>query len=105
VLNDVFQLHTLYAAKERQVNSFFSLTRHIQFNTIWWFMRKDAALSFRIPRRLKTELEQVAAVEGRSLAQVCEALLSGGLEGYRKAGPKYLQRFLSHPKKTPEHSE
>jgi hypothetical protein len=62
-------------------------------------MRKDTALSFRIPGRLKTELEKVALSEGRSLAQVCEALLAGGLEIYRKEGPKYLQRLLSHQRK------
>ncbi len=62
-------------------------------------MRKDTALSFRIPRRLKRELEKVASSEGRSLSQVCEALLTGGLEIYKKEGPKYLQRFLSREKK------
>ena len=62
-------------------------------------MRKDTALSFRIPGDLKTELEKVALSEGRSLAQVCEALLAGGLEIYKKEGPKYLQRLLSRQKK------
>ena len=62
-------------------------------------MRKDTALSFRIPGRLKMELEKVALSEGRSLAQVCEALLAGGLEIYWKEGPKYLQRLLSHQRK------
>jgi hypothetical protein len=62
-------------------------------------MRKDTALSFRIPGRLKTELEKVALGEGRSLAQVCEALLTGGLEIYKREGSKYLQRFLSRQKK------
>ena len=66
-------------------------------------MRKDTALSFRIPGRLKTELEKVAMSEGRSLAQVCEALLTGGLEIYKKEGTKYLQRLLARQKK--EHSE
>lgn len=62
-------------------------------------MRKNTALSFRVPRGLKTELEKTALNEGRSLSQVCEALLAGGLEVYRKEGPKYLQRLLSHQKK------
>jgi len=61
-------------------------------------MRKDSALSFRVPGRLKAELEKVALGEGRSLAQVCEALLAGGLAAYRAQGPKYLQRFLSRQK-------
>ena len=47
-------------------------------------MRKDTALSFRIPGHLKTELEKVALSEGRSLAQVCEALLAGGSRSTRR---------------------
>jgi hypothetical protein len=62
-------------------------------------MKKDTALSFRIPGRLKAELEEVALGEGRSLAQVCEALLSGGLEIYKKEGSRYVQRFLTRQKK------
>ena len=62
-------------------------------------MTKDSALSFRVPRRLKLDLERVAVGEGRSLSQVCEALLAGGLEVYRKEGAKYLQRLLSPQKK------
>jgi len=64
-------------------------------------MKKDSALSFRLPRRLKTELEKVALSEGRSLAQVCEALLVGGLEIYKVQGTKYLQRLVSRQKKEP----
>jgi hypothetical protein len=64
-------------------------------------MRKDTALSFRVPHRLKAELQKVAAIEGRSLAQVCEALLGGGLEIYKLEGPKCLQRLLSRHKKEP----
>jgi len=62
-------------------------------------MKKDSALSFRIPRHLKVELEKVALNEGRSLAQVCEALLWGGLEIYTQDGSKYLQRLISRQKK------
>jgi hypothetical protein len=62
-------------------------------------MRKDSALSFRLPRRLKADLEKVALSEGRSLSQVCEALLAGGLDVYKKEGPKYLQTLLSHMKR------
>jgi hypothetical protein len=64
-------------------------------------MRKDTALSFRIPRRLKAELEKVALREGRSLSQVCEALLSGGLQIYQKEGSRYLQHFFAHQKREP----
>ena len=62
-------------------------------------MRKNTALSFRVPRGLKTDLEKIALNEGRSLSQVCEALLAGGLDVYKKEGPKYLQRLLSHQKR------
>lgn len=62
-------------------------------------MRKDTALSFRVPRRLKAELQRVALTEGRSLAQVCEVFLAGGLEIYKVEGSKSLQRFLSRHKK------
>jgi hypothetical protein len=62
-------------------------------------MRKDTALSFRVPRRLKADLQKLALTEGRSVAQVCEALLAGGLEIYKEEGPKYLQRLLSRLRK------
>ena len=58
-------------------------------------MKKETALSFRIAQRLKAELEKVALNEGRSLSQVCEALLAGGLEIYKKQGSQYVQRLLS----------
>ena len=61
-------------------------------------MRKNSALSFRVPGELKTEVETVAKKEGRSTAQVCEALIRGGLENYRKEGTKYLQRLVSRTK-------
>ena len=32
---------------------------------------------------------------------ICEILLAGGLETYKKEGSKYLQRMLSHYKKEP----
>ena len=62
-------------------------------------MRKDAPLAFRIPTDLKKKLQEVAKQEARSLSQICEMLLKLGVEGYEKEGPKYLQRFLSRPKK------
>ncbi len=96
-------VHTLYFISTHIVKHFFSGNPHtLQYNV--GLMRKDTALSFRIPRRLKTELEKVALSEGRSLSQVCEALLTGGLQIYKREGPKYLQRLLSRQKKE-EHSE
>lgn len=62
-------------------------------------MRKDERIGVRIPGELKMVLSQIAAKEGRSLAQVCEVLLRGGVEAYKKEGPKYLQRHLSRQTK------
>jgi hypothetical protein len=39
-----------------------------------------------------------AAKESRSVAQICEAFLEAGSEGYKKEGSKYVQRFLSRRK-------
>lgn len=89
----VFHLHT-------SCQGFLAGKAHtLQYNV--GDMRKDTALSFRVPRRLKTDLERVALSEGRSLSQVCEALLAGGLDVYRKEGAKYLQRLLSRQNKEP----
>ena len=76
----------------------FSPMPHIRYNAIQ--MRKDTALSFRIPGTLKAELEALAMKEGRSIAQVCEAFIRGGLENYKREGTKYFQRFLSRCKET-----
>ena len=61
-------------------------------------MKKDTRLSFRVRSDLKNNLEAIAAREGRSVAQICEAFLKAGSETYKRRGPKYLQRFLSRPK-------
>src|ERR1700691_958412 len=65
-------------------------------------MRKDTALSFRVPRRLKAELQKVALAEGRSLAQVCEALLAGAsrFTGWRGLNP-FNGCFLGRKKNPP----
>src|SRR5579864_329765 len=87
----------LYVIYTHIVKDFFTGYAHtFKYNVV--AMRKDTALSFRIPGHLKTELEKVALNESRSLAQVCEALLAGGLQIYKKEGPKYLQRLLSRQK-------
>ena len=44
------------------------------------------------------ELQVVAKREGRTLSQLCEILLAGGSENYKK-GSKCIQRMLSHYKK------
>jgi len=58
-------------------------------------MKKDTQFTFRIPSSLKKHLEGIAADEGRSVAQICEAFLRAGSESYRKEGTRFLQRFLA----------
>ena len=56
---------------------------------------KDTKLAFRVSSELKTKLESIAAAEGRSVAQVCDAFLQGGLIAYSKEGSKYFKRLLA----------
>jgi len=58
-------------------------------------MKKDTQFTFRMPTDLKKALEGIAAHEGRSMAQICEAFLRAGSESYKKEGAKILQRFLA----------
>jgi hypothetical protein len=60
---------------------------------------KNEQLGFRVSADLKRELQVVAKREGRTLSQLCEIFLAGGLEIYKKEGSKYVQRMLSHYKK------
>jgi hypothetical protein len=60
---------------------------------------KNEQIGFRVPAGLKRELQEIARREGRTLSQICEIFVAGGLDGYKREGPKYLQRFLSHQKK------
>jgi predicted transcriptional regulator len=62
---------------------------------------KDMRLTFRVHSDLKKRLESVAASEGRSVAQICEAFLHAGLMKYEKEGTKYVQRFLARQEKKP----
>ena len=62
---------------------------------------KDMRLTFRVHSDLKKRLESVAAVEGRSVAQICEAFLHAGLMKYEKEGTKYVQRFLARQGQEP----
>jgi len=62
-------------------------------------MKKDTQFTFRIPSNLKSNLEEIALTEGRSVAQICEVFLRAGIESYRKRGSSFLQRFLSRRKK------
>ena len=65
-------------------------------------MKKDTQLTFRIRSDLKKELETIAAREGRSVAQVCEAFLKAGSESYKKKGSGFVQRSLAEPQSGPK---
>ena len=62
-------------------------------------MTKEDRIGVRVPAELKRELIQIAKNEGRSLAQVCEIFLRGGVLSYKNDGPRYLNRLLSRQKK------
>jgi predicted transcriptional regulator len=62
-------------------------------------MNKDTRFTLRISSDLKKNLETIAAREGRSVAQICDAFLKAGSAIYDRTGPKFLQRFLSRQKK------
>jgi hypothetical protein len=56
---------------------------------------KTAFLGFRVSPDLKKQLEFIAQKEERSISQVCEVLLRGGVASYKRQGSKYLQGLLS----------
>lgn len=60
-------------------------------------VKKDSQLAFRVTSELKEQIEAIAAKEGRSVAQVCEAFLKAGAEQYRREGSKTLQKHLQRP--------
>jgi predicted DNA-binding protein len=55
---------------------------------------KDSSIGFRVSGEVKEALEQIAKKEGRSLAQVCDLILRGGIIEYEREGAAYLQRIL-----------
>lgn len=61
--------------------------------------RKDTPLAFRIPAELKRRLQQVARREARSVSQICEMLLTLGVEAYDKEGTQFLQCLLAGQKR------
>jgi len=61
-------------------------------------MRKDTRLTFRVEAQLKESLEAIAAKDGRSVAQICEAFLRAGINEFKRTGSRHLQQFLSRSK-------
>jgi hypothetical protein len=59
---------------------------------------KDERIGFRVSSEIKVALLQIAKKEGRSLAQICELILRGGIHEYEREGSRYLHRFVERPK-------
>jgi len=51
------------------------------------------------------KMDAIAAAEGRSTAQICEAFLRAGSESYKKQGPNFLRRFLGREKSSTQARE
>ncbi len=63
-------------------------------------MKKEAPLAFRIPAKLKNDLEKIATEELRSTSQVCEIFLTHAVERYRSEGHRFFERLLQDRQKT-----
>jgi hypothetical protein len=59
---------------------------------------KEERIGFRVNRDVKAALLQIARKEGRSVAQICELFLRGGISEYERDGSAYLHRLLARPK-------
>lgn len=59
---------------------------------------KEERIGFRVSGEVKAALLQIARKEGRSVAQVCELFLRGGIIEYEKDGSTYLHRLLARSK-------
>jgi len=55
-------------------------------------------LAFRVSPDLKNAIQGIANSEARSISQVCELLLSEGVQAYKKEGPKFIQRLVAKQK-------
>jgi hypothetical protein len=59
---------------------------------------RRGAAAFRVSPDLKNEIQGIANSEARSISQVCELLLSEGVQSYKKEGPKFIQRLVAKQK-------
>jgi hypothetical protein len=59
---------------------------------------KEERIGFRVSGELKATLLQIARKEGRSVAQICELFLRGGISEYEKDGATFVHRLLSRSK-------
>ena len=55
-------------------------------------------MAFRVSPDLKDEIQEIAHSEARSISQVCELLLTEGVQAYKKEGSKFMQRLVARQK-------
>ena len=66
-------------------------------------MTKKIFLAFRVTPDLKEKIEEIANIEQRSVSQICDLFLRGGVEAYRRERGHYVQALLKQAKpKKPE---
>jgi len=59
---------------------------------------KKDFIAFRVPPELKDDIVEIADREARSASQICELLLSEGIEIYKRDGSKFIQRLIAKRK-------
>jgi len=64
---------------------------------------KDTRLNLRISSDLKNQVEEIAAKEGRSAAQITEAFIKLGIHQYENKGSAVLQQWIARDKPTAKH--
>ena len=82
----------------QQYNLIFRLFRGFRHGYILLVETKKDFLAFRVSPDLKSQIQEIADNEVRSISQICELLLSEGVEAYKKEGPKFMQRLVAKQK-------
>lgn len=59
---------------------------------------KKHFLAFRVSPALKSEIQEIADNEARSISQICELLLTEAVDAYKKEGAKFMQRMVAKQK-------
>jgi hypothetical protein len=59
---------------------------------------KKGSLAFRVSPDLKNEIQGIATSEARSISQICELLLSEGVQAYKKEESRFIQRLVAKQK-------
>lgn len=59
---------------------------------------KKGFLAFRVSPALKSEIQEIADCEARSISQICELLLTEAVDAYKKEGAKFMQRLVAKQK-------